>query len=145
MLDEIELDTDKLETELDIELESELDTEDETDAELDIDEDKELELDEIGIELLKLEDTLLLDAGLLPPPPPPPQAARDNANATKTKVLVRFIKTPLLSLLAKDHINQCRLNSICLNNTNQERFSNSTGRHFFTKKSDAIVFLRGLI
>jgi hypothetical protein len=107
MLDEIELDTDKLEAELDIELEIELD---ETDTELDTDEDKELELDEIGTELLKLEDTLLLDAGLLPPPPPPPQAARDNANATKTKVLVRFIKTPLLSLLAKDHINQCRLN-----------------------------------
>jgi hypothetical protein len=106
---ELMLDEDT-EIELDTELESELDTEEETDAELDIDEETGLKLDEIGTELLKLEDTLLDDAGLLPPPPPPPQAASDNANATKTKVLVRFIKTPLLSLLAKDHINQCRLN-----------------------------------
>jgi hypothetical protein len=110
---ELMLDEDT-EIELDTELESELDTEEETDAELDIDEETGLKLDEmldeIGTELLKLEDILLDDAGLLPPPPPPPQATSDNANATKTKVLVRFIKTPLLSLLAKDHINQCRLN-----------------------------------
>jgi hypothetical protein len=104
----IELEVVELDIELD-EVEFELDTEDETDAELDIDEDKELELDEIGIELLKLEDTLL-DAGLLPPPPPPPQATREDARATRINVLVRFIQHPLLSLLAKDHINQCRLN-----------------------------------
>ncbi len=83
---EIELACDELDSELEIEL----DIEDETDTELDTDEDTEFELDEI--ELLKLEDTLLDDAGLLPPPPPPPQAIRDDVRANAINVLVRFIK-----------------------------------------------------